>query len=95
VSDVTKRLMRVGVSGIVATTVDVTALVLLVELLRSHVTIAAFLAASLGGVTNFFINKYWRSATMRRSRSGRSPSTPWSRWSPRRSPPPPSTSSRF
>ena len=51
--------MRVGVSGIVATTVDVTALVLLVELLRSHVTIAAFLAASLGGVTNFFINKYW------------------------------------
>jgi len=56
---VTKRLMRVGVSGIVATTVDVTALVLLVELLRSHVTIAAFLAASLGGVTNFFINKYW------------------------------------
>jgi putative flippase GtrA len=59
VSDVTKRLMRVGVSGIVATTVDVTALVLLVELLRSHVTIAAFLAASLGGVTNFFINKYW------------------------------------
>ena len=55
----TKRLMRVGVSGIVATTVDVTALVLLVELLRSHVTIAAFLAASLGGVTNFFINKYW------------------------------------
>jgi putative flippase GtrA len=59
VSDVTKRIMRVGVSGIVATTVDVTALVLLVELLRSHVTIAAFLAASLGGVTNFFINKYW------------------------------------
>ena len=58
-SDVTKRMMRVGVSGIVATTVDVTALVLLVELLRSHVTIAAFLAAALGGVTNFFINKYW------------------------------------
>jgi len=59
VSDVTKRMMRVGVSGIVATTVDVTALVVLVELLRSHVTIAAFLAAALGGVTNFFINKYW------------------------------------
>ncbi len=55
----TKRMMRVGVSGMVATAVDVTALVLLVELLRSHVTIAAFLAASLGGVTNFFINKYW------------------------------------
>jgi putative flippase GtrA len=56
---VTKRMMRVGVSGMVATAVDVTALVLLVELLRSHVTIAAFLAAALGGVTNFLINKYW------------------------------------
>ena len=55
----TKRMMRVGVSGMVATAVDVTALVLLVELLRSHVTIAAFLAAALGGVTNFLINKYW------------------------------------
>lgn len=55
----TKRMMRVGVSGMVATGVDVTALVLLVELLRSHVTIAAFLAAALGGVTNFLINKYW------------------------------------
>lgn len=59
VSDVTKRLMRVGVSGMVATGVDVAALVLLVELFRSHVTIAAFLAATLGGITNFFINKYW------------------------------------
>jgi putative flippase GtrA len=59
VSDVTKRLMRVGVSGMVATGVDVAALVLLVELFRSHVTIAAFLAATLGGVTNFLINKYW------------------------------------
>jgi putative flippase GtrA len=51
--------MRVGVSGMVATGVDVAALVLLVELFRSHVTIAAFLAATLGGVTNFLINKYW------------------------------------
>jgi putative flippase GtrA len=59
VSDVTKRMMRVGVSGVVATGVDVAALILLVELFRSHVTIAAFLAAALGGVTNFVINKYW------------------------------------
>jgi len=59
VSDVTKRFMRVSVSGMVATAVDVVALILLVELLRSHVTIAAFLAAALGGVTNFLINKYW------------------------------------
>ena len=59
VIDVTKRFMRVSVSGMVATAVDVVALILLVELLRSHVTIAAFLAAALGGVTNFLINKYW------------------------------------
>jgi putative flippase GtrA len=59
VSDVTKRFMRVSVSGMVATAVDVVALILLVELFRSHVTIAAFLAAALGGVTNFLINKYW------------------------------------
>ena len=59
VSDVTKRFMRVSVSGMVATAVDVVALILLVEVLRSHVTIAAFLAAALGGVTNFLINKYW------------------------------------
>lgn len=55
----TKRMMRVGVSGIVATGIDVAALIALVEVFRSHVTVAAFIAAALGGVTNFFMNKYW------------------------------------
>jgi putative flippase GtrA len=52
-------MVRVGVSGVVATGIDIAALVLLVEALRSHVTLAAFLAATLGGVSNFLINKYW------------------------------------
>jgi putative flippase GtrA len=52
-------MVRVGVSGVVATGIDVAALVLLVEALGSHVTLAAFLAAALGGVSNFLINKYW------------------------------------
>ena len=55
----TKRVVRVGVSGVVATGIDIAALVLLVEALGSHVTLAAFLAATLGGVSNFLINKYW------------------------------------
>jgi putative flippase GtrA len=55
----TKRMVRVGVSGVVATSIDVAALVFLVEAMRSHVTLAAFLAAALGGVCNFLINKYW------------------------------------
>jgi putative flippase GtrA len=54
-----QRLMRVGASGVVATGLDVGALVLLVEALGVHVTLAAFLAATLGGVTNFLVNKYW------------------------------------
>ena len=53
------KLMRVGVSGVVATSIDIAALVFLVEALGSHVTLAAFLAAALGGVCNFLINKYW------------------------------------
>jgi len=52
-------MMRVGVSGMVATGIDVAALIALVEVFRSHVTVAAFIAAALGGVTNFLINKYW------------------------------------
>lgn len=53
------RLVKVGLSGLIATAVDVGSLILLVELFASHVTIAAFLAAMTGGVTNFAINKYW------------------------------------
>ncbi|HTE54385.1 MAG TPA: GtrA family protein [Kofleriaceae bacterium] len=46
-------------SGLIATSIDVGALVVLVEVLGSHVTLAAFLASTLGGVTNFLVNKYW------------------------------------
>ena len=54
-----KRLMRVSASSILATTVDVVGLIVLVELVGVHVTVAAFLAAVCGGVTNFVVNKYW------------------------------------
>lgn len=54
-----KRVMRVSASSILATTVDVVALVALVEVVGMHVTVAAFLAAVCGGVTNFLVNKYW------------------------------------
>ncbi|HLU65305.1 MAG TPA: GtrA family protein [Kofleriaceae bacterium] len=52
-------MMRVGLSGVIATAIDVGALVFLVEALSSHVTLAAFFAATLGGIANFLINKYW------------------------------------
>jgi putative flippase GtrA len=54
-----KRALRVSASSILATTVDVVALIALVELAGVHVTVAAFLAAVCGGVTNFLVNKYW------------------------------------
>jgi putative flippase GtrA len=46
-------------SGVVATLLDVGALIFLVEVAGVHVTLAAFLAATLGAVTNFLVNKYW------------------------------------
>ena len=52
-------MVRVGVGGVVATGIDIAALIILVEALGSHVTLAAFLAATLGGVCNFLINKFW------------------------------------
>jgi putative flippase GtrA len=51
--------MKVGLSGVLATAIDVATLVVLVELVRVHVTPAAFLAATMGGATNFLVNKYW------------------------------------
>jgi len=53
------RLLKVGLSGCLATAVDVAALVVLVERLGVYVTLAAFLAALCGGVTNFLVNKFW------------------------------------
>jgi putative flippase GtrA len=59
VTQSSKRLMKVGVSGVVATAIDVVTLILLVEGVGAHVTVAAFLAAIAGGIANFFVNKYW------------------------------------
>jgi putative flippase GtrA len=54
-----KRMMKVGLSAALGTAADLVALVTLVELAAVHVTVAAFLAAGVGGVTNFLLNKYW------------------------------------
>lgn len=58
-SERTKRLFKVGASGALATAVDVALLVVLVELVGVYVTVAAFLAATAGGVANFLVNKFW------------------------------------
>ena len=59
VNDVFKRVMRVSASSVLATAVDIAALIALVEVAAMHVTVAAFVAAVCGGVTNFLVNKYW------------------------------------
>jgi putative flippase GtrA len=59
VTDIVKRVMRASASSVLATAVDVVALIALVEVVGVHVTVAAFLAAMFGGVTNFLVNKYW------------------------------------
>ena len=53
------RAQKVAVSGVVATLVDVFLLFLLAEVLHVFVSVAAFLSALGGGVTNFLLNKYW------------------------------------
>lgn len=55
----TKQLLKVGASGALATAIDVSTLIILVELAHVHVTLAAFLAALAGGITNFLVNKFW------------------------------------
>jgi putative flippase GtrA len=52
-------MVRVGLSGALATLIDVLTLIALVELAGVYVTIAAFVAALNGGVTNFLVNKFW------------------------------------
>jgi putative flippase GtrA len=54
-----RRLLRTAMSGIAATAVDMTAMVLLVELARCPIGAAAFLSACAGALVNFTINKYW------------------------------------
>ena len=54
-----KQMVRVGLSGVLATALDVSALVVLIEVFGVYVTIAAFVAAISGGVANFLVNKFW------------------------------------
>ena len=51
--------MRVGVGGVLATTVDFIAMVLLVEYAGLAVGLAAFLGAGFGGMTSYCISKFW------------------------------------
>jgi putative flippase GtrA len=51
--------LKLGTSGVIATAIDVATLIVLVEIASAHVTVAAFLAATAGGVVNFLLNKYW------------------------------------
>ncbi len=57
--------MRVGLSGMFSTAVDVCALVVLFKGVGIYVTLAAFLAAIGGGIANFLVNKYWAFADRR------------------------------
>ncbi len=54
-----KRVLKVGFSGIVAALVDLFVLLVLVELAGVPVVSAVFLGASCGAVASFFVNKFW------------------------------------
>jgi putative flippase GtrA len=54
-----KRFWRVGLGGLMSSIVDVTVLLVMVELVGAHVTLAAFAAASAGAVSSFCISKFW------------------------------------
>lgn len=53
------QVVRAGSVSLITTATDVACLVLLVELLGLHVTIAAFFAAATGAVTKFVLGKTW------------------------------------
>ncbi len=54
-----KRVLKVGCSGIVAALVDLIVLLVLVEIASVPVVTAVFLGATSGAVASFFVNKYW------------------------------------
>ncbi len=62
------RLVKVGISGIAASIIDVAVLIVLVEQLEMLAPGAAFIGAISGAGVNFIINKYW--AFDRHTRSG-------------------------
>lgn len=51
--------MRTGVSGLIATAIDVLMMILLVERFGVPVGFAAFLGAMAGAIANFTVSKYW------------------------------------
>jgi putative flippase GtrA len=53
-----RELVTAGFGGIAATCVDVSVLVLLVEVIGLSIPVAAFLASTAGAVMNFVLNKY-------------------------------------
>ena len=53
------RMVKVGLSGMLATVLDVSALIALVEFFGVYVTIAAFVSAISGASANFLVNKFW------------------------------------
>lgn len=52
-------MLRVGTSGVVAMLIDVTVLVILVEVFAVQVALAALLASGVGAVSSFLVNKFW------------------------------------
>lgn len=52
-------MVRSGISGLAATLADVTTLIVLVEIARIPVALAAFLGAASGAGAGFLISKYW------------------------------------
>lgn len=54
-----KRILRVGTSGAGSMLIDVTVLVLLVEVFAVQVALAALLASGVGAVSSFLVNKFW------------------------------------
>ncbi|GEM_PF-1482870 len=54
----TRELVTAGFGGVAATIVDVSVLVLLVEVIGLSIPVSAFLASGAGAVMNFVLNKY-------------------------------------
>lgn len=55
----TSLMVRTGISGVIATVIDVTMLVFLVEIVRMPLALAAFLGAASGAGANYLVSKYW------------------------------------
>jgi putative flippase GtrA len=58
-ADKTSLMVRTGISGVIATVIDVTTLIFLVEVVRVPVALAAFLGAASGAGANYVVSKYW------------------------------------